>query len=94
MALWSFTEQVAIERAAALASHGSFDEVLSLLRSARVIGFAWEPYRAAELRGTHRAEFLIQVSARGYDAFFNSPMGLRAQYALSPAQVKPQLDAS
>lgn len=66
-------------------SHSSFEAVQARLAAARVAAFIWEPYRGPELRGCHRASFLLDVSASTYDAFFNSPVGLRAQYALAPA---------
>lgn len=83
--LWSFTEQVPQVRVKRLMSHTSFEAVQARVAAARVTAFVWEPYRGPELRGCHRASFLLDVSASTYDAFFNSPVGLRAQYALTPA---------
>lgn len=63
-------------------SFDSFESVLHLLGFSVVRGFAWQPFRDALLRGCYRAEFLLSVAPRTYDAFFNSPVGLRAQYAI------------
>jgi hypothetical protein len=64
----------------------SFDNTIgALMLDARVTGFVWEPFQGLMLRGCGRAEFLLQVHPCIYDAFFNSPVGYRAQYALGPA---------
>ena len=64
----------------------SFESILKQLSSAEVMGFAWRPYREARLRGCNRAEFQLVVDAKAYDAFFNAPVGLRAQYAICEEQ--------
>lgn len=84
-ALWSFTAQVPQVRAERLMSYKSFEEVQDRVATARVTAFTWERYQSPELSGCHRASFLLDVSAFTYDAFFNSPVGLRAQYAIAPA---------
>ncbi len=85
-ALWSFTAQVPASRADLLLAHESFLAVENLIAAARITEFTWEPYRHGELKGCNRAAFLVEVPSSSYDAFFNSPVGLRAQYAISPAQ--------
>ncbi len=82
--LWSFTPKFPLFRAEKLLSYQSFESVLELMSTATVIAFAWEPFRELALRGCNRASFLVEVSPEAYDAFFNAPVGLRGQYALSP----------
>ena len=83
--VWSFANSINTKRANAMLSHTSFDSVLALLGSAQVRAFNWRPYRQEKLRGCYRAEFLLKAKLNTYDAFFNSPVGLRAQYAVSEA---------
>lgn len=81
--MWSFANSVSTDRAKALLSLVSFETVLELLGSARVDAFAWSKYRGEKLQGCCRVEFLLVVEPQAYDAFFNAPVGLRAQYAIS-----------
>lgn len=81
--MWSFANSVSADRARSLLSLGSFEVVLELLGSARVDAFAWSKYRGVKLQGCYRVEFLLIVESQAYDAFFNAPIGLRAQYAKS-----------
>ncbi len=81
--LWSFADSITVDRSKALLSIDSFDTILEQLCSARVEAFGWQRYTKAKLQGCHRAEFLLMVEAKTYDAFFNAPVGLRGQYALS-----------
>lgn len=83
--LWSFTAQVPQARVKRLLSYRSFEAVHGRVAKAQVTAFTWERYNEPELRGCHRASFLLDVPASTYDAFFNSPVGVRAQYALAPA---------
>jgi hypothetical protein len=54
-----------------------------LLLTSKVLFTRWAPFREQHLRGCSRAEVLLKVPSWLYDAFFNSPAGYRAQYALS-----------
>lgn len=81
--LWSFANSINTRRARLMLGHPSFNAVLTLVASARVSAFCWRPYRKEKLRGCYRAEFLLTVKPNTYGAFFNSPVGLRAQYAVS-----------
>ena len=81
--LWSFANSINTKRARTMLSHTSFDAVLALVIAARVRAFNWRPFRQEKLRGCYRAEFLMEIKPNTYDAFFNSPVGLRAQYAIS-----------
>lgn len=85
MSDWQFTETVSSARAAELRSWGSFDEILKLLLSSFIERFWWEPFLGAQLKECNRASFTMKVSSRAYDAFFNSPVGYRGQYAVSPS---------
>jgi len=80
--MWSFASCVSSDRITSMLTLDSFESVLDLLDLAIVSGFEWRPFRGALLRGCHRAEFLLAVAPATYDAFFNSPVGLRAQYAI------------
>lgn len=82
--LWSFSSTLPQKRSEALLSFQSFEVIVELLSAATVTSFTWELFRKEALRGCNRACFLIEATPEAYDAFFNSPVGLRAQYALSP----------
>jgi hypothetical protein len=84
MSLWSFAPTVEGTRATALLNVASFDEVLRFLDAAVVFAFRWKDFENERLRGCYRAEYALIVAPSAYDAFFNAPVGLRAQYALSP----------
>jgi hypothetical protein len=67
-----------------LARHASFDSIIAgFLLVSTVLVAHWAPFANARLRGCGRAEFLLKVPGFLYDAFFNSPAGYRAQYAMS-----------
>ena len=83
--IWRFHQSVDASRVRKLLSYANFEAVASLLEQAQVDDFAWEPFRENSLHGCHRACFLLSVSETSYDAFFNSPVGYRAQYAISAA---------
>ncbi len=83
--LWSFSESLPHHRVERLLSHVSYEEVIELLvGTVKLAKFSWEPFIADRLKGCHRASFLVRVSGWAYDAFFNSPVGYRAEYARSP----------
>ena len=82
---WRFTAAVSMARATQLRSWASFEEIVSALLQASVQPFWWEPFRSPRLKGCSRASFPLKVVPAVYDAFFNSPKGYRAQYALSPS---------
>lgn len=70
------------ERVERLVRYSNFGAVVDLIKnSALIVQFAWEPFEAERLRGCHRASYLLQVSPDAYDAFFNSPVGYRGQFA-------------
>ena len=81
--IWQFGDSVPADRGRILLSYVSFDEVMGHFQMAKIVAFAWEPFQSDRLRECHRASFLLQVSRDMYDAFFNSPVGYRAQYAVS-----------
>jgi hypothetical protein len=73
------------ERRQDLAAWNSFETIVeALMFEASVRAFMWEPFHGQQLRGCRRARFLLQVPPAIYDAFFNAPVGLRAQFALDP----------
>ncbi len=81
--IWQFGESIPADRAKRLLSYASFDKVIGLFETVRIVALAWELFENDRLKGFHRASFLLQVSTDVYDAFFNSPVGYRAQYAVS-----------
>jgi len=80
--IWRFAESFPADRTQRLLKYTSFDEIASFMKAAKVIDFAWEPFQHKRLKGCNRASFLLQVSEQLYDAFFNSPVGYRSQYAV------------
>ena len=85
MPLWSFTGTVNPSRASELLAIPDFEHVLHLLQTATVVCFRWKEFENDRLRGCYRAEFVLRVHEDVYDALFNAPVGLRAQYAQSTA---------
>lgn len=83
--MWQFCPSVDSTRAATLLSYPNFDSIASLLANAAVESFIWEAFSGSILRGCHRASFLFRVTPAAYDAFFNSPVGYRGQFAVSAA---------
>jgi hypothetical protein len=51
-----------------------------------VDSFSVEPRENPPCIGTNRAAFRLQVRPEDYDAFFNSPVGYRAQYCITVEQ--------
>jgi hypothetical protein len=84
VAIWKFFPSVARSRQEQLLAWDSFDNILGGLLFAEVTASIWEPYDGPELSGCRRAAYLLRVPPQLYDAFFNSPVGYRSQYARSP----------
>ena len=82
-ACWRFTSAVAPERAARLLSLRSFDEIVEDVANCCIAPLYWEPATKRELKGCHRASFVLTVPLDVYDAFFNAPAGYRGQFAKS-----------
>lgn len=82
---WQFAPHVPRDRVDHLLSLTDFGAVLAALQCAHVEAFVWERAIKPHLLGCCRAAFRLRVSAQAYDAFFNSPVGYRAQYAASVA---------
>lgn len=80
--LWQFGTSVEHQRTERLLHFASFDDVVWLLHDATITHFVWESFTDKRLKGCNRATFLLRVSPNAYDAFFNSPVGYRAQYAM------------
>jgi len=80
---WQFTSALEPERAALLLSLRSFDEIIKSLATCNIAPLYWEPATKLELRGCHRATFVLTVSTDVYDAFFNAPVGYRGQFTIS-----------
>jgi hypothetical protein len=84
MIRWGFHDAVTTERQTMLATYERFENIVAgLILAASVAKAIWEPFGETRLRGCHRAAFLLAVPPWLYDAFFNSPVGYRAQYAQS-----------
>ena len=83
--LWGFTNLVPIERQMRLLGLGAFEDVIfEIISTSEVVYYKSEPYVNLKLQGCTRASFLLSVDNHVYDAFFNSPIGYRAQYCLGP----------
>ena len=83
--LWGFTNLVPIERQMRLLGLGAFEDVIfEIISTSEVVYYTSEPYVNLKLQGCTRASFLLSVDNHVYDAFFNSPIGYRAQYCLGP----------
>lgn len=80
---WRFAGSISAERAAKLSGYQTFDAIANLVADAAITEFAWELFGETALRGCSRASFLLRVEPTTYDAFFNSPVGYRAQFAIS-----------
>jgi hypothetical protein len=84
--LWKFHLNIDGARQDSLFAWTSFENVIgALLLGTEVAAFRWRAANWVVLAGCHRAEFLLNVSTHTYDGFFNSPVGYRAQYAISAA---------
>jgi hypothetical protein len=83
--IWTFFDSVAEDRRLDLERYDSFLPLLAGFRLiTRVGGFVWESGHREDLRDCARAGYLLKMPSFFVDAFFNSPNGYRAQYALSP----------
>jgi hypothetical protein len=81
--LWGFSEAVSSARQNALLSVPDFAAVVAGVSEGSVVRFAVEPRQNPPCLGAHRAMFQLRVAESVYDAFFNSPVGYRAQYRLA-----------
>lgn len=79
--IWLFAESVDAERTERLLGYADFDEIVRMVADSTIAGFVWEPSTGTQLKSCNRASFLLRVPTNVYDAFFNSPVGYRAQYA-------------
>lgn len=87
MKLWSFAQCVPEDRKELLLAWEKFEDIaLALNLVADVEQSIWEGGDDPELRACGRAAYKLRVPPHIYDAFFNSPVGYRAQYAISPDQ--------
>jgi len=85
MRIWGFFDSVTESRRIDLERYDSFDPILAgLTLMAQVTGNVWEAGYRKDLHGCRRAGFRLTLPSFLVDAFFNSPNGYRAQYAISP----------
>src|SRR4051812_29415330 len=84
--LWSFSSAVSETRQRKLFSVSGFAEVLMRISMGIIESFGVEPRKNPPCVGTHRAVFRLKVRPLDYDAFFNSPVGYRAQYCIAVEQ--------
>ena len=83
--MWTFHNTVPQARREELLKWPSFTNIVGrLMFEAQVQGFRWEHGDSSHLRNCRRSDFLLRVPQNLYDAFFNSPVGYRGQYAISP----------
>jgi hypothetical protein len=78
---WSYARSTPTGRVAALLAWQDFDAIVACLACASIVSAEWEPFRTAALAGCSRASATLRVSQAEYDGFYNSPVGIRAQYA-------------
>lgn len=83
--LWGFSKSVQEERRQRLTAVQSFDDVIARVIRGNVDDFAVEPRQNPPCVGCSRAIFKLKVRKDDYDAFFNSPVGYRAQYCVDPS---------
>lgn len=79
--LWHFTTHVASDRAVRMLAITSFADVVNAL----VKGVIHRPqgqFRINPPLGYRRFAAILNIGCENYDAFFNSPVGYRAQYCL------------
>jgi hypothetical protein len=84
--LWSFSRAVSETRQRELFSVTGFPEVILRIAAADIECFSVELRSKLPCVGTNRAVFRLQVRPSDYDAFFNSPVGYRAQYCIAVGQ--------
>jgi hypothetical protein len=89
-ALWDFTAALSQGRREMLLSVCSFDQIVDWIVAGTVDSFTAEERIRSPCHGCRRAFFTIRVSESHYDAFFNSPVGYRAQYCMSVAHGEKQ----
>jgi hypothetical protein len=77
---WNFTDFVPKGRREKMLTLTSFDEVIQQVTAGSVDCFEFEQHRNSEYR---RIFFRLHVGKTAYDAFFNSPVGYRAQYCIN-----------
>ncbi len=83
--MWDFAEAVPKARRDRLVAVPSFENVIDGVARGTVDDFDIEPRQNPPCLGTFRAFFSIGVHENDYDAFFNSPVGYRAQYCIDSA---------
>jgi len=74
---WTFTDFVPKDRREKMLTLTSFDEVIAQVTAGSVDWYEIETRKNSEYR---RIFFRLHVGKTTYDAFFNSPVGYRAQY--------------
>jgi len=80
--LWDFSPLLAASRRDQLLAVCEWSDVVDRIARGSVEFVGAEPRQNAPCVGCHRAFFKVHVSHRDYDAFFNSPVGYRAQYRI------------
>lgn len=83
LAGWSYAHSTPANRVATLLACQSFDSIVARVARASIVSVEWECFRTATLAGCNRVSAILRVSEADYDAFYNSPVGIRAQYARS-----------
>jgi len=73
---------VPAERSRNLLAVADFGEVVDRIRAGSIEFIRAEPRRNPPCLGCYRAFFKVYLPESDYDAFFNAPVGYRAQYAI------------
>jgi hypothetical protein len=81
---WSFAQSFPKERANDLSKWRSFASLVEEILRGEIRCAAWESFENDRLRGCWRVAFEVRVNHVGIcDAFYNAPVGSRAQFARS-----------
>lgn len=80
--LWTFSALVPANRSQRLLALADFGEVIDRVVAGTVEFVAEEPRNNQPCLGCRRAFFRVHLPKCAYDAFFNAPVGYRAQYAI------------
>jgi hypothetical protein len=82
---FGFTSLITASRLSSLLAWREFEEIASRIASSCIISYEWEAFCTSLLLGCNRASFAMRIDSHVYDAFFNSPVGVRAMFAVSPS---------
>jgi hypothetical protein len=83
MPLWDFSSLVSQSRRNDLLEVSGWPEIVNCVTNGSIEFVSAEPRQNPPCLGCHRAFFRFRLPQKDYDAFFNSPVGYRAQFCIS-----------